>query len=122
MLGKLEATARFEGGTPAIFIRVGHDANGDGGASDCYLDLGDTSGHAVKIGPDGWSVVEHPRVHFRRPAGQLPLPAPSREGSIDLLRRYANLGEPDFRLLIVWMAAAIRSVGPHPVAALYGLG
>ncbi len=115
VLGALEATARFEGGTPSIFIRVGHDGNDNGDASDCYLDLGDPSGHAVKIGPEGWSVVDNPRVHFRRPAGHLPLPAPSREGSIELLRPYVNLSESDFRLLIVWMAAAIRPVGPYPV-------
>ncbi|MFI5460165.1 MAG: hypothetical protein ACHRXM_32515, partial [Isosphaerales bacterium] len=122
VLGALEATARFEGGTPSIFIRAGHagNGNGNGHASDCYLDLGDPSGHAVKIGPDGWSVVEHPGVHFRRPAEYLPLPAPSRDGSIELLRPYVNLSEPDFRLLIVWMAAAIRPVGPYPVLALYG--
>jgi len=120
VLGALEATARFEGGTPSIFIRVGHDGNSNGNASDCYLDLGDPSGHAVKIGPEGWSVVEHPPVHFRRPAEYLPLPAPSRDGSIELLRPYVNLTEADFRLLIVWMAAAIRPVGPYPVLTLYG--
>jgi len=94
-LAKLEATARFEGGTPSIFIRVGHDGNGSGHASDFYLDLGDPGGHAVKIGPEGWSMVEHPRIHFRRPPGYLPLPAPSREGSIELLRPYVNLSESD---------------------------
>jgi len=45
---------------------------------------------------------------------------PSREGTIDLLRPYVNLAEPDFRLLIVWMAAAIRPVGPYPILAVYG--
>jgi len=120
VLGKLEATARFEAGTPSIFLRVGHDRNGNGGASDCYLDLGDPGGHAVKIGPEGWSGVEAPRVHFRRPAEYLPLPLPSRDGSIELLRRYVNLSESDFRLFIVWMAAAIRPVGPYPPLVLYG--
>jgi len=120
VLGALEATARFEGGTAAIFLRAGHDGDGNGDASACYLDLGDPRGQAVKIGRDGWSVVEDPAVHFRRPPGYLPLPAPSRDGSLELLRPYVNLSESDFRLLIVWMAAAIRPVGPYPVLALYG--
>jgi len=120
VLGALEATARFEGGTPSIFTRAGHDGNGNGDASACYLDLGDPSGQAIKIGREGWSVVENPAVHFRRPPGYLPLPAPSRDGSLELLRPYVNLSESDFRLLIVWMAAAIRPVGPYPVLALYG--
>jgi len=120
VLGALEATARFEGGTAPIFIRAGHDGDGNGDASAYYLDLGDPGGQAVKIGREGWSVVEDPSVHFRRPPGYLPLPAPSRDGSIELLRPYVNLSESDFRLLIVWMAAAIRPVGPYPVLALYG--
>ena len=45
---------------------------------------------------------------------------PSRDGSIELLRPYVNLADRDFRLLIVWMAAALRPVGPYPILALYG--
>ena len=45
---------------------------------------------------------------------------PSRDGSIELLRPYVNLAEPDFRLFVAWMAAALRSVGPYPVLAFYG--
>jgi len=95
VLGKLEATARFEAGTPSIFIRVGHEVCGNGHATDCYIDLGDPGGHAVKIGREGWSIVDNPPVHFRRPGEYLPLPAPSREGSIELLRPYVNLIESD---------------------------
>jgi len=120
VLGALEAIARRERGTPSIFIRVGHDVDGNGDDSRSYLDLGDPTGQAVKIGREGWSVVNNPHVHFRRPTGHLPLPTPSRDGSIELLRPYVNLSESNFRLLIVWMAAAIRPVGPYPVLALYG--
>jgi len=126
VLARLEATARFEGGTPSIFIRVGHDgnvnANGNGNSngSAFYLDLADPGGQAVKIGPDGWSVVANPHINFRRPDGHLPLPMPSREGAIELLRPYVNVIDRDFTLLVVWMAAALRPVGPYPILALYG--
>ena len=36
------------------------------------------------------------------------------------MRPYVNLAERDFRLLVVWMAAAIRPVGPYPILAIYG--
>ncbi len=114
----LEARARFEGGTPSVFIRVGRD--GKGSASHHYLDLGDTTGRAIEFGPEGWSVVDRPGVRFRRPEGLKALPVPSREGSIDLLRPYVNLSDRDFRLLIAWMASALRPVGPYPILALYG--
>ena len=85
-----------------------------------FLDLGDPSGRAIEIGEHGWSVVDKPSVYFRRPDGLLPLPLPTRGGSIDLLRQYVNLTEPDFRLMIVWLTAALRPVGPYPVLVLNG--
>jgi len=118
VLASLEARARFDGGTPPVFIRVGR--HGSGNDSSYYLDLGDPSGRAVKIGADGWSVVDRPGVHFRRPEGLLPLPGPSRDGSIEPLRSYVNLTESDFRLLIGWLAAALRPIGPYPVLTIYG--
>ena len=45
---------------------------------------------------------------------------PARDGSIDLLRPYVNLTEPDFRLMIAWLTAALRPVGPYPVLVLNG--
>ncbi len=115
VLTALEARARFSGETPSVFIRVGHD--GKGNASPYYIDLGDSSGRAIEIGPAGWSVVDRPWAHFRRPEGLLALPTPSHEGSIELLRSYVNLSDRDFRLMIVWMAASLRPLGPHPILA-----
>ncbi len=118
VLTALEARARFGGGTPSVFIRVGHD--GAGNSSPFFIDLGDSSGRAIEICLMGWSIVDRPGAHFRRPEGLLALPTPSREGSIELLRSYVNLSDRDFRLMIVWMAASLRPVGPYPVLALYG--
>ena len=118
VLEALEARARFEVDTPAVYIRVGRDPEDDG--TTFYLDLGDASGRAIKIGATGWSVVERPAVHFRRPQGLLPLPMPSQDGSIELLRPFVNLVESDFHLLIGWMAAALRPVGPFPLLAIHG--
>ena len=118
VIGALEAFSRFEGGAPSIFIRVAGSGKSDGAAT--YIDLGDTSGRAVEIVGGGWSIVDQPMVDFRRPEGLEPLPVPSREGSIELLRPYVNLTERDFRLLVVWMAAALRPVGPYPILAIYG--
>ena len=120
VLGASRPRRRSDGGTSSIFIRVGRDGTGHGDPPDFYLDLGDRSGQAVRIGPEGWSLVGDHCVHFQRPTGYLALPEPSRGGSIELLRPYVNLDEADFRLLIVWMAAAPRPVGPYPIMVLYG--
>jgi hypothetical protein len=118
VVGMLEARARFTTGMPEVFVRVGQD--GDGADAVNYLDLGDSSGRAVAIRDQGWCVVDRPEVHFRRPGGLRRLPLPARDGSVDLLRSYVNLTEPDFRLMIAWLTAALRPVGPYPVLVLNG--
>ena len=55
-----------------------------------------------------------------RPEGLLPLPLPSRGGSIDLLRPYVNLSDDGFRAMIAWLTAALRPVGPYPILSLHG--
>ena len=116
----IEGRARSDGETPMVHVRVGRVRDSGGDPSEFYLDLGGSSGQAVKIRPRDWSVVDRPPVHFWRPAGLLPLPAPSRDGSIELLRRYVNLGEVDFGLLIGWMAAALLPEGPYPILVVHG--
>jgi hypothetical protein len=37
----------------------------------------------LNSGGSGWSVVDEAGIHFSRPHGQLPLPVPSHDGSID---------------------------------------
>jgi hypothetical protein len=114
----LEARARFDGSTPSVFIRVGRTVLGNDPAY--YLDLGDSSGRAICIGPDGWRAVDRPDVHFRRPEGFLPLPMPSPEGSIELLEPYVNVPPGSFPLIVAWLTAALRPVGPYPILVLYG--
>ncbi len=48
------------------------------------------------------------------------LPVPKRDGSIERLHAYVNLTEPDFRLLVGWLAAALLPEGPYPVLAIHG--
>ena len=118
VVGMLEAKARFTTGMPEVFVRIGQD--GDGADTAYFLDLGDPSGRAIEIRDQGWSVVDRPGVYFRRPGGFRQLPLPARGGSIDLLRPYVNLTEPDFRLTIAWLTAALRPVGPYPILVLNG--
>ena len=94
VIGVLEGRARFDGGTPSAFVRVGHHS--DASASVYYLDLGDPSGRAIRIGADGWLAVDRPDVQFWRPAGLLPLPMPSHDGSIELLRPTSTSMTPIF--------------------------
>jgi hypothetical protein len=118
VISVLEATAWFDHGTPPVSIRVAREPGAIN--SVYYLDLGDPTGRAVRISAEGWVVVDKPEVHFSRPHGLLPLPEPCPDGSIDLLRQFVNLSEPDYQLFIAWSTAAMRPVGPCPILVLSG--
>jgi hypothetical protein len=68
-LSALEAKAYYDGLKRDVFVRVG--------ASDgkVYLDLCDDTWRAVEISTEGWRVISHPPVRFRRSAGMKPLPS-----------------------------------------------
>ncbi len=85
-----------------------------------YLDLADEQWRAVKITADGWEVVEKPPVRFRRPKAMLALPAPVQGGSVEALRRFVNVTDGDWPLVVAWALACYRPVGPYPVLSLYG--
>jgi hypothetical protein len=118
VVSSVEITATQSRRSAPVFLRVGGD--GEDAGSTFFVDLGDASGRAIKIRADGWSVVDRAGAEFRRPEGFLPLPVPSTNGSIELLRPYVNLTESHFRRAIVWLAAALLPCGPHPVLVIRG--
>ncbi len=79
----------------------------DGGAV-YYLDLGDSSRAAVEIRAGECHTVTAPPVSFRRPRGLRPLPQPRWDGSIDAFKKYTNVTDADFPLLVAWMTAALH--------------
>ncbi|ODT23491.1 MAG: hypothetical protein ABS35_12815 [Kaistia sp. SCN 65-12] len=86
-----------------------------------YIDLGDATGQAIRIGPDGWSVVPSPPVAFLRSDLSSPLPHPVRQGSLDPLRSLLNLGDDGaFQLLVTLCVAALMPKGPYPILAVGG--
>jgi hypothetical protein len=85
-----------------------------------YLDLGDSNWDMVEITAAGWRIVSNQPVAFRRPKGLRPFPRPDSDGSIDLLRKFVNLTDDDFPLLVGWMTAAWCPIGPYPILNLCG--
>src|SRR5262249_29013199 len=84
-LDLLEARAQFDAPERAVRIRRAEHAGR------IYLDLADERWRAVEISPEGWRVIAAPLVHFRRPAGMLPLPMPEQGASIEALNSFLNL-------------------------------
>jgi hypothetical protein len=114
-LGTLDARALFDGQEHAAPLRVA-EAGGR-----IYLDLADPAWRVVEIDTDGWRVLDNSPVRFRRPKGLLPLPVPTRGGSVGALRNFVNVGtDEDFRLLVGWLVQALRPQGPYPVLCFTG--
>ena len=86
-----------------------------------YLDLGCPKWRAVEIAVTGWRVVEKVPVKFLRSRGMRALPEPEAGETIELLREFINCeSDSDFRLILAWLAAAFRPVGPFPVLVING--
>lgn len=112
----LEGLAQFDGTEHPVYVRV---AEGPDGA--LYIDLGDAGWEAIRITPEGWSIVADPPVRFRRSPTTAALPRPVRGGSVEGLRPFLNvLTDADFRLVVGWLVGALGPTGPYPVLALLG--
>jgi hypothetical protein len=113
-LAVLEGHALFDSDEHQVFTRLA-DVQDDA----IYLDLGDEYWRAVQIGGGGWEVVEPP-VFFRRPRGLRRLPWPKHGRELAGLRRFVNVADSDWPLLVAWLLAAVRPRGPYPVLLLHG--
>lgn len=85
-----------------------------------WLDLGDTTGRAVRIAADGWTVVPEPPVLFKRTALNGALPEPEHGGSLDDLWSRLNVAESDRPLVLAWLVSILYPDMAHPVLALFG--
>ena len=70
-------------------------------------------------------MVDRVPVKFLRSRGMQALPEPEPGETIERLREFVNVesdekGDPDFRLLVAWLVAALRPSGPYPVLILVG--
>lgn len=84
-----------------------------------WIDLGDTSGAAVCVSADGWTLEECAPVTFRRSelTGVLPIP---QRGEIAELRAFLNVGEESWRLIVGWLVSACFPAVPRPMLVLTG--
>lgn len=111
--GVIEAMA-YEADKEALPLRL---ASHDGGA---ILDLGRTDGTAVRISADGWTILDRSPVTFRRSKTMLPLPTPTRGGSVDTLWGIVNVDPVHRHLFAAWLACTLLPNFPHSVVQIGG--
>jgi len=110
----LAGRARYDGPEHPVFVRL---AEHDGAI---YLDLCDAAWRVAAIDADGWRIVTDAPVRFRRTKGMLALPTPVDGGTLMTLRRFFNLPDADWVLIVAWLIAAFRPRGPYPILGFRG--
>ena len=110
----IEGKAVFEGSECEVYTRIAHHDQ------QIYVDMGDSLWRVIQIDGDGWQVISNSPIKFRRPRGMRPLPEPIRGGEIDRFWRFANIKKSDRILVLAWIVAAFRPIGPYPVLVLQG--
>lgn len=87
-----------------------------------WLDLGRKDWTLVLVTAEGWRFWTggQPHVAFVRRRGMLALPMPVKGGEIRELRRFLNVKDGEFVLLVGWLLGALRVLGPHAIAAITG--
>ena len=112
----LEGLARFDGPEREAFLRVGKHG-------DCiYIDLGTDDWRVIRVSPSGWEVIPYSKcpIRFYRADCQLPLPTPTREGSLDDLWQLLNVRESDRPLVLGWILSTMTPDGSKPILCFSG--
>jgi hypothetical protein len=109
---QLESMAVFEGSERSVHVRIA--ASND----KIYLDLGRDDWKVVEVDAAGWRVLADSPVMFRRPKGLAELPLPTGGGSLSDLRRFINVTEQEWPLILGFLVACLNPAGPYPLLIL----
>lgn len=114
-LNALDAEAAMKGPEQLVHLRTAwHEGS-------LYYDLADATWRSVKIGSDGWCVVEQAPVSFRRYAQTAAQVEPSEGGTLATLWDFLNVPEErDRRLLEAWIVTGLIPDIPRPILAFHG--
>lgn len=113
----LAAEAKFSGPETPVFSRVAHQGN------EIYVDIGSPSWQAVRIDPDGWTIVASGDVpvRFCRSRSSLSLPLPERGGSLESLRIiFPNIDDAEWMLLKGFLFGCFQADGARAFLELIG--
>jgi hypothetical protein len=124
-VGELDATALLEGPRTEVNLRVAEHITEEG-EKQVLIDLCNDEWEWVEVRNDGWDVRRgEPPVRFVRSNAMLPLPYPTRDGSVEDLKKIVNLpkrgAEKSWSLILAWLVQALSPCGgDYPILVLLG--
>lgn len=113
-INTLEAAGKHDGPLKTVAIRVHHDNEA------VFIDKGDANWQIVRIDKSGFSYASDAPIKFCRRNGMTELPTTSEISDVGLLRKYINISEAEFPLVLGWLFCAIAGVKPYPILILQG--
>lgn len=113
-LATLTAIGAYEGDRVTLHSRCAqHEGS-------YYLDLCNEAWQVLRIGVEGFEVLDRSPVHFVRAAGMRALPVPEGAGDVNLLWKHVNIPESARLLVLTWLIDSLRPDTPYPVLELSG--
>ena len=89
--------------------------------SSIYIDLGKPDWTAVRIGPDGWTIIGCAPIPILRGKRAAAFADPNAAADFGPIRRLlSHLDDDTFILLIAWCVGALLPEGPYPILVLGG--
>lgn len=110
----IEAKAQFRSPEFPIYTRTAFCGDG------IVIDLCDSKWQCVQVDADGWGVVDESPVKFVRPTTSQALPVPKPGGNINDLKKFLNIEDDDFKLIVGWLLMGLRGRGDFPVLVVHG--
>jgi hypothetical protein len=112
----LASRAQYDGECRDVAMRVGKSAES------IFIDLGDPDWSIVEVRSNGFHLIPYAEcpLRFRRSRGTKKLPVPVRGGSVALLRKFANVTDAEWALILAYLVQSFRGCGPYPVLMLRG--
>ncbi|MHB0999631.1 MAG: hypothetical protein ACYC27_10315 [Armatimonadota bacterium] len=114
-LDVFESKARYDGQKYHLHNRVAW-------YNDCiWYDLTDDEWRVVRIGPNGWDVVDNPPILFERYSHQCAQVIPERGGKLQDIADLVNLyDDQQAILLMVYIVSCLIPDIPHPIFIAHG--
>jgi hypothetical protein len=113
-INTIEAQAIHDGKESVVYLRVARVGE------KIYLDFCDEKWRVLEISPEGWHILDQSPVYFVRKKGMAPIPVPVKGGLVADLRKFLNIDDGHFELVVGWILGALRGKGPFPALVLQG--
>jgi hypothetical protein len=114
-LTTLRGIATYDCPSEEVYLRVSQLQD------ELYIDMCNDDWQVLKVTKSGWSLINKSPVAFVRAKNMRALKIPISNGDINLLKKYINIKEKDFILVIGWLLMSMQAgTGAYPMLVLKG--